>query len=230
MTLVLLYSQRALLCSRVSTKTFTACWSVLLCCFILLYSHFCPSAGNYITTIEELNTVFKPGSDQPSQVDTAPVDVKPDDNSEEGRDEWVPLTDLPASRSGTLRSSLSGTHHHSRQFSGSDFLKALSLSDIEATSSPKTPGSVKKARRLSFKTSFPFVNFYVPTDQMDGGWTMSKAYSCDTGLDAELHHPGNSSADNVSLRTSLYNIIDQFDSRWNSVNFQISDTSDHDDM
>lgn len=103
--------------------------------------------------------------------------------------------------------------------STSSFSKALSLSDVE----PRMKNSADRKRKLSFKGSFPFIA--VRRESVDRG-ALSKAYSCDTGLNAgtdgarplgKAHSGSRGSEDTVSLRTSLFNIIDAFESQVISV-------------
>jgi hypothetical protein len=179
--------------------------------------------GSYLTTLEELSAVVRPMDSESHRAHTVKVENGQSDQTRE----WLPLTDQPASRSGTLLSSMSG--NHSRQMSGSDFLKALSLSDLETSkqnSLERIPHLGKKSRRLSLKRSFPFINISVSQDD-DTDYTSTalyKSHSFDTALDAEFHQ--RLAEDNISLRTSLYNIIDDFDQRWNVDGINISDVSE----
>lgn len=132
----------------------------------------------------------------------------------------------PVSRTSTVDRYSTHANHgsalersYSRTSSASSFGKALSLTDVEARRN-----SVDRKRRLSFKGSFPFIA--VRRESVDRETQLPKAYSCDTGLNAgaentrplgRAHSGSKASEDTISLRTSLFNILDAFESQIISV-------------
>ena len=148
------------------------------------------------------------------------------DNASYKDDDSDSFCDLPpVSHSSTVERFSTHANHgsalersHSHTSSTSSFGKALSLSDVEARRN-----SVDRKRRLSFKGSFPFIA--VRRESVDRE-TLPKAYSCDTGLNAgvesnrplgRVHSGSKASEDTISLRTSLFNILDAFESQIISV-------------
>ena len=192
------------------------------------------SAGLSITTVDGLAYATEvPKSKQQvaainggaQQQDTSPHFDKLADNwsYKEDGDSFCELP--PVSRASTTERYSTHANHgsaferpYSHTSSTSSFGKALSLSDVE----PRR-NSVDRKRRVSFKGSFPFIA--VRRESVDRE-ALSKAYSCDTGLNAgndstrplgKRQSLSQASEDTISLRTSLFNILDAFESQIISV-------------
>lgn len=183
--------------------------------------------GLYITTVEEVVSVTEKAKSRCQVLVVDKEEQRQGADNGSCKEDSDSLPELPpASHSSTLECNSTRANHgsaidrpYSHSSSVTSFGKALSLTDVE----PRR-NSLDRKRRLSFKGSFPFVA--VRRESVDGE-PLSKAYSCDTGLNTgnDSSRPlgkrqsvsKGGSEDTISLRTSLFNILDAFESQIISV-------------
>ena len=186
----------------------------------------CVTVGLNNTSVEESNhQVLAAGKEEQRHVSSSHFDRGSENGSY--KDDADRLLELPpTSRNSTLDCYSMQANHgsaferaYSHSSSITSFGKALSLTDVEPQRN-----ALDHKRRVFFKGSFPFVAVRRESIEEE---PLSKAYSCDTGLNtgADSSRPlskrlsvsRGGSEDTISLRTSLFNILAAFDSQVISV-------------